>query len=188
MASTKVIVNGVPGRSFMHVKSLRQGDPVSPMLFVIAMDVLSKIMIKAVSMGVISTFTGIAAHQSVSIYADDVAMFVKPRELDLTFVWIVLQVFGAASGLRVNFHKSLAVMIHGDNFDKARVESLLHCRMDNFPWKYLGLQLAIRQLTRAEWPPMLDHAKSFASACVGDITPRCDPPRRGRVTRLAAHR
>uniref|UniRef100_M8BFV5 asparagine--tRNA ligase n=2 Tax=Triticinae TaxID=1648030 RepID=M8BFV5_AEGTA len=76
------------------------------------MDVLSKIMIKAASMGVISTFTGIATHQSVSIYVDDVALFVKPRESDLTFIMTILQVFGAASCLRVNYHKSLAIMIH----------------------------------------------------------------------------
>ena len=131
-ASTRVIVNGVPGRSFTHAKGLRQGDPVSPLLFVIAMDVLSRIMIKAESYGVSSSFTGIAAHQSVSIYADDVALFVKPRVLDLTFVRSVLHTFGAASGLWVNYQKSLAIMIHRNNSDRDRVESLLHCQLGRF--------------------------------------------------------
>ena len=91
------------------------------MLFVIAMDVLSRIMIKAESFGVFSSFTGIAAHQSVSIYADDVALFVKPRVLDLTFVRSMLHTFGAAFGLRVNYQKSLAIMIHGNDDDRDRV-------------------------------------------------------------------
>ena len=39
--STKVVVNGCPGESFAHACGLRQGDPVLPLLFVIAMEVLS---------------------------------------------------------------------------------------------------------------------------------------------------
>lgn len=36
-ASTKIIVNGVPDRRIVHVRGLRQGDPISSLLFVIAM-------------------------------------------------------------------------------------------------------------------------------------------------------
>lgn len=146
--STKVIVNGTPGHSSVHMQGLRQGDPISPLLLVIAMDVLSRIMIKATNLGIISSFTGIVAHQSVSIYVDDVALFVKPTELNLAFVTTVLNVFGEVSGLKVNYRKSLTIMIHGDDFQQDRVESMLHCRMGNFPCKYLGLQLSIRQLMR----------------------------------------
>jgi len=38
-ASTKVLVNGRPGRRIAHARGLRQGDPISPMLFVIVMGV-----------------------------------------------------------------------------------------------------------------------------------------------------
>lgn len=139
-ASTKVIVNGIPGRSFVHVQGLRQGDPISPLLFVIAMDVLLRIMVKAADLGVVvSSFTGFTAVQSVSIYADDVALFVRPTEVDLRFVTMALKAFGDASGLRVNYHKSSVVLIHGDELDKNRVENLLQCNLGEFPCKYLGL-------------------------------------------------
>ena len=113
-ATTKVIVNGIPGRSFQHMQGLRQGDHVSPLLSVIAMDVLSKIMMKVVDSGVSATHT-------VSIYADDVAMFVKPSEVDVRFVREALKMFGDASGLKINYNKSSVVMFHGDDSNRDRV-------------------------------------------------------------------
>ena len=46
-ASSRVIVNGSAGAKFMHAKGLRQGDSISPLLFVIVMDVLTDIVIMA---------------------------------------------------------------------------------------------------------------------------------------------
>ena len=46
-SSSRVLVNGSQGRKFMHAKGLRQGDPISPLLFVIAMDTLSALVTKA---------------------------------------------------------------------------------------------------------------------------------------------
>lgn len=46
-ASTKVLVNGRPGRRIRHARGLRQGDPLSPFLFVIAMEVLNALFAEA---------------------------------------------------------------------------------------------------------------------------------------------
>ena len=97
-ASTKVVVNGIPGKSIGHACGLRQGDLVSPLLFVIAMDVLTKIFSKGAAEGVLSSFRGITAMQRVSIYADDVVLFIRPTASDLRFVKEALHIFGNASG------------------------------------------------------------------------------------------
>ncbi|XP_073355143.1 uncharacterized protein [Aegilops tauschii subsp. strangulata] len=128
------------------------------------MDVLTKIFNKAATEGVISSFPRISAMQRLSIYADDVTLFVKPLASDLQFIRQVLQIFGQASGLRVNYAKSSAILIRGNDADRRRVADMLQCQEGDFPCKYLGLQLAIRQLTHAEWQPMLDHAKYFVPA------------------------
>uniref|UniRef100_A0A0A8ZJQ1 Reverse transcriptase domain-containing protein n=1 Tax=Arundo donax TaxID=35708 RepID=A0A0A8ZJQ1_ARUDO len=46
-SSTQVLVNGEPGEVITHQRGLRQGDPLSPMLFVLVMDVLNSIIVRA---------------------------------------------------------------------------------------------------------------------------------------------
>ena len=83
---------------------------------------------------------------------------------DPGFVTEVLRAFGEASGLWVNYAKPLAIIIRGDDLDRDRVAAMLNCSLTEFPCKYLGLQLAIRQLTRAEWQPILDSARKLVPA------------------------
>jgi mannosylglycoprotein endo-beta-mannosidase len=52
-ASTKIIVNGVPGRKINHATGLRQGDPLSPQLFVLAMEAVTVLFGYAVEKGVL---------------------------------------------------------------------------------------------------------------------------------------
>ena len=113
---------------------------------------------------VLSSYTGISSLQRLSIYADDVTLFVKPSWQDLSAVREMLDVFGEASGLKVNYRKSLAILIRGDQEDRDRVAGLLQCGLAEFPCKYLGLRLAIRSLTRAEWMPMLDLVRKVIPA------------------------
>lgn len=42
---------------------------------------------------------------------------------------------------------------------------VLQCQIGEFPYKYRGLQLAIKKLTKADWQLMLDQAKNFVLVC-----------------------
>ena len=83
-ASTKVIVNGTPGPKFFHAKVVRQGDPISPLLLLIVMDILTMLLAKAADLGVLSRLPGVSDLQRTSIFADYVVLFVKPMELDFS--------------------------------------------------------------------------------------------------------
>jgi hypothetical protein len=52
-ASTRIILNGQPGDQIWHRRGLSQGDPLSPMLFVLAMDILNSLFCKAGELGLL---------------------------------------------------------------------------------------------------------------------------------------
>jgi hypothetical protein len=55
-AWTRVLVNGYVGDAFLHERGLHQGDPISPLIFVIAMDVLAAMFRAAERARVLSCF------------------------------------------------------------------------------------------------------------------------------------
>jgi len=80
-ASTQIMLNGELGHSISHQRGLRQGDPLSPMLFILVMDVLNNLFLKAEAEGLLSPL--LSTGQRLSLYADDVALFIRPTEEDL---------------------------------------------------------------------------------------------------------
>lgn len=45
--SSSILLNGIPGRKFLCKRGVRQGDPLSPLLFVLAAELLQYIINKA---------------------------------------------------------------------------------------------------------------------------------------------
>lgn len=76
-SSTKILLNGHPGCRICHARGLRQGDPLSPMLFVLVMEVLNHFLRWVEQRGFLSPITGMAGSR-VSLYADDLVFFVVP--------------------------------------------------------------------------------------------------------------
>ncbi|KAM0857624.1 hypothetical protein ACQ4PT_048352 [Festuca glaucescens] len=163
-ANTMVLVNGVPGARINHACGLRQGDPTSPMLFVIGMEILTRVMEKAVEHELLQPLAGISPLQRISVYADDVVLFFRPVKGELLAIKEILHMFGNASGLHVNYRKTAATLIRGSEPQEDLIKEVLDCEVVKFPIKYLGLQLTLRPLTRSEWQPMVDNAMRLLPA------------------------
>lgn len=134
------------------------GRPPLPLLFVIAMDILTEVMIKAHDDNILGQMTGCNPMQRLSLYDNDVVLFVKPTLQDCEFVKESMDIFGRASGLKVNFTKSAAILIREEEGDEALVQAALPWKIDHFPVRYLGLQLSISRLTRSDWQLVVDAA------------------------------
>ena len=77
--STSVLLNGVPGKQFQCMRAVRQGDPLSPLLFVLAADLLQCIVNKAHNEGLFSLPISADPSNDFPIiqYADDTILVMK---------------------------------------------------------------------------------------------------------------
>jgi hypothetical protein len=76
------------------------------MLFILVMDVLSLIFTKASAAGLLQPLSKGVLQYRVSLYADDVVIFLHPADLDLNQTMDTLEHFGDAFGLKANLLKS----------------------------------------------------------------------------------
>jgi hypothetical protein len=90
--STKIMLNGCLGRRICHARGLRQGDPLSPMFFVLVMEVLNRLLGWVEQQGFLTPIVGLRGSR-LSLYADDLVVFVVPNERDLLTVKAVLCIF-----------------------------------------------------------------------------------------------
>lgn len=77
-ASTRVLMNGRPGQRIRHARGLRQGDPLSPLLFVIVMEVLNEMIAEVDRRGVLKPLPRNVIKFRASVYADDLVIFLSP--------------------------------------------------------------------------------------------------------------
>ena len=154
-ASFSILVNGVPTGYFSNSRGLRQGDPLSPYLFVLGMEVLSALLRRAVDGGFISGCRirgrgGMEINVSHLLFADDTIIFCEARQDHLTYLSWILVWFEAASGLKINLAKSEVIPVgEVEDIDELAVE--LGCKVGAFPSVYLGLPLGAKHKTMAMW-------------------------------------
>lgn len=155
-ASTKVIVNGRAGRRICHARGLRQGDPLSPMLFVLVLEVLNALIVQADLSGLLSPLPGSMLGPRLSLYADDLVIFLAPRQEDFICIRTILEVFAGASGLVTNVEKCCITPIRCTEDDVMMVQQVFPCRVAPFPARYLGAPLSVVRLRRADEQRLVD--------------------------------
>lgn len=106
-----LIINSSPEGFFQSQRGLRQGDPLSPFLFILVMEGLNSMIRKASENGWIKGFPANANRENnVEIthllYTDDSLVFCEVEVTQIRHLWAILTIFGGISGLHVNWHKS----------------------------------------------------------------------------------
>jgi hypothetical protein len=150
-----VLVNGTPAGFFGSSRGLRQGDPLSPLLFVIVMQAFSKLFSVTVQRGFLSGFSvGSSSNGVINIshllFADDALVFCGASPEHLLYLRMFLLSFEAVSGLKINLDKSVLVPVGlVDNMDE--LAGILGCGVSSLLLKYLGLPLGAPFKNKSSW-------------------------------------
>ena len=88
-------------------------------------------------------------------YADDTLILVRAASEDVIALKRILDVFSAATGLKINFHKSTVVPMHVPESKLRRLLKVLQCQRADFPQTYLGLPLSNVKLNLSAFAPLI---------------------------------
>ncbi|WVZ69638.1 hypothetical protein U9M48_018397 [Paspalum notatum var. saurae] len=145
-SSSSVLLNGVAGDAIVHKRGLRQGDPLSPYLLILAIDSLQRLFELATEEGFLSPLRGRYAKLRLSLYADDAVIFINPLKQDVDMTIRLMQRFGDATGLRINLSKSSVAAIRCQDVDLDSILSSFSGQRVEFPITYLGMPLSVGRL------------------------------------------
>ena len=109
-AAAAVVVNGVQAKTFRLQRSVRQACPLAPYLFLLTIDVLGQ-MLQHPACGV----QGLRLPDNTAItnqmFADDMLLLLDGTKDNMDRAFIVINRFGAASGAKLNLHKSVGLWL-----------------------------------------------------------------------------
>ncbi|GJX51872.1 RNA-directed DNA polymerase, eukaryota, reverse transcriptase zinc-binding domain protein [Tanacetum coccineum] len=161
-ARASILVNGSPTVEFEISRGLRQGDPLSPFLFILAMEGLHSLICKAIHLGI---YTG--AHVgdnnlilSHLIYADDVIFIGEWSSSNAHNLLCILRCFYLVSGLKINIHKSSIFGVCVSDDSVSNMAKVLGCGAFKLPLKYLGVPVGCNMARCHNWDAIVQKFSS----------------------------
>lgn len=155
-AKIAILVNGVPSKWIKTKRGLRQGDPLSPYLFILVAEGLARLMNKAVKSHLIR---GVGPNSESKVafiqYADDTVFFCEAHSKQVRNLLFVWHIFEWSSGLKINRSKSELFYLGRTAHRGERFAQILGCKLSSFPIRYLGLPLKNSRLNKADWWPII---------------------------------
>ncbi|GJT57077.1 RNA-directed DNA polymerase, eukaryota, reverse transcriptase zinc-binding domain protein [Tanacetum coccineum] len=159
-----VLVNGSPTKEFQFYKGLKQGDPLSPFLFILVMESLHVSFQRVVEAGL---FSGIKLAPSLQIshlfYADDAIFMGQWSQCNIDTITRVLEVFHRASGLRINMNKSKLLGISVDSSKVSQAAEKIGCMVLKTPFNYLGSRVGDIMSRIQSWSDVIEGMRSRLS-------------------------
>ncbi|XP_073358207.1 uncharacterized protein [Aegilops tauschii subsp. strangulata] len=169
--SVGIKVNEDIGHYFQTHKGLRQGDPMSPILFNIVVDMLAILIGRAKDAGQVGGLVPNLVDGGVSIlqYADDTIIFMEHDLAKARYMKLVLCLFEQLSGLKINFHKSELFCFGRAKEEQEAYRQLFGCELGALPFTYLGIPIHHRKLTNREWKCIEDRFEKKLSCWKGKL-------------------
>ncbi|XP_058775788.1 uncharacterized mitochondrial protein AtMg01250-like [Vicia villosa] len=151
-----LLVNSSPTKEFGVYRGLRQGDPLSPFLFVLVAEGLTGLVGQSVDIGEFGSF---AIKRSCSLdllkFSDDTLIMGEGTWKHLWAIKTVLKAFELVSGLGINYHKSKLIGINVNRSFLKAAAFFLSCKMEESNFQFLGIPIGCDPRKELTWNPLL---------------------------------
>ncbi|XP_056844021.1 uncharacterized protein LOC130496191 [Raphanus sativus] len=153
--------NGMVNGYFKGKRGLRQGDPLSPYLFVIAMNCLSFMLNKAVVANKLKFHAKCEKAKLTHLsFADDLLIFIDGSIESVQNVLMILREFENRSGLAVSLQKTSFFASGMDQEEIDTIQASTGMSHGSLPFRYLGVPLNSRKLSLANCGVLLQQIKT----------------------------
>ncbi|KAK1318896.1 hypothetical protein QJS10_CPB04g01152 [Acorus calamus] len=154
-----VLINGSPNGFFGATCGLRQGDPISPLLFVLVMEAFTYQIDRSIMEGRIEPYLKGRVQISHLIFADDLILFSNGSPNSARGINSLFRDFAESSGLKLNPAKSQAFLSKTFSAPTEFIASL-GIKAGTLPVRYLGLPLLDKALSHSSCLPLLDKLRA----------------------------
>ena len=168
------MLNRIPGNWINCKNGLRQGDPISPYLFIIAADLLQQMITQHCDARHLTHLLFTHLPPTVLQYADDTLIIAKASNDAAMQLKHILQNFAMATGLTINYTKTTLVPMHVCPSVADSIATTLQCTTSTFPQIYLGLPLAPTRLPPNAFLPIIERCRKFLSGWRAKILSKGD--------------
>lgn len=170
-ANLSICVNGNAVGYFKCKRGVRQGDPLSPLLFCLAEEVLSRGITKLVNEGKLQLMLGPRGYRMPShiLYADGIMLFCRASKQNLVNLMELFRTYELASGQVNSSEKSKFYAGSISAARSSRISDLLGFSVGCFPLHYLSVPLFKGKPRRTHLAPIADKVKDKLSSWKGKL-------------------
>ena len=136
-----IFINGKPRGRIIASRGIRQGDPISPFLFLLVSEVLVAIINNLHFNGQYEGFLvgKDSIHLPLLQFADDTLLFCKYDDQMLLKLKDAIRLFEWCSGQKINWEKSALSGVNINDDELFQTAARLGCKAEKLPILYLGL-------------------------------------------------
>ena len=165
-AKISISINGKLHGFFSCSRGVRQGDPLSPLLFCLAEEVISRSTTKLVREGKLKLILGSRNNPVPShiLYADDIMLFCKASNSNIQALTNLFQKYAQISGQFVNPQKSFIYAGSINHHRLLNIATSTGFNIGSLPFTYLGVPIFRGKPKTIHLQPYVDKVKTKLSS------------------------
>ncbi|KAK3225500.1 hypothetical protein Dsin_005362 [Dipteronia sinensis] len=171
-----ISINGELFGFFHSKRGLHQGHPMSPYLFVIAMELLTKLLAKHIQDSPHYKYHWKCNKIKLShlCFADDLIMLCHGSTPSATILKMSHDDFSSLSGLKVNPAKSNIFLSSVPNDSRQQLINIFGYNVGSLPIRYLGIPIISSKLSHLDCSPLLvkvsNRISSWMNRCLSYVS------------------